>query len=312
LSSPDHAVVRASGLRALDLVTALLQRARRADPAGGLWEAADFQWWWRSPRRSDALEQSFWLDGVGPVGAVMLTDWGRVWGCDPIILPDAAPGLAERVWVEAIARSQSPGMRDAVVETLVRDDDAVGIARLTAAGFEATDDRGGMTWMGAGDRPVPEPPPSGFELIDRAADPRAPHWISRRSGIDAEARLQQVSLYDPWLDLAIRAPDAGIAGYALFWFDPITRVGLVEPMRVEDAWQRRGLARSLLTNGLDRLARKGATRLKVGWGSPPGRALYFGSGFREEVTTTSYSRKPGAPSGDSGRPWSLSRPAETT
>jgi predicted N-acetyltransferase YhbS len=101
-----------------------------------------------------------------------------------------------------------------------------------------------------------------------------------------------VSLYDQSLDLAIRAPDGEIAGYALFWFDPVTRVGLVEPMRVEDAWQRRGLARSLLTNGLDRLARKGATRMKVGWGSPPGRALYLGAGFGEEVTTTSYSRKP--------------------
>jgi hypothetical protein len=60
-------MVRASGLHALNLVTALLQRGRRADPAGGLWEAADFQWWWRSPRRSDSLEQSFWLDDVGPV-----------------------------------------------------------------------------------------------------------------------------------------------------------------------------------------------------------------------------------------------------
>jgi hypothetical protein len=43
-----------------------------------------------------------------------------------------------------------------------------------------------------------------------------------------------------------------VAGYALFWFDPVTRVGLLEPMRVEDGYQRRGLARMLLTNGLDR------------------------------------------------------------
>jgi GNAT superfamily N-acetyltransferase len=50
----------------------------------------------------------------------------------------------------------------------------------------------------------------------------------------------------------------------LFWFDPVTLVGLVEPMRVEDEYQRRGLARVLVTNGLDRLARNGAHRLKVG------------------------------------------------
>ena len=35
-----------------------------------------------------------------------------------------------------------------------------------------------------------------------------------------------------------------VAGYALFWFDPVTQVGLVQPMRVEEAYQRRGLART--------------------------------------------------------------------
>jgi predicted N-acetyltransferase YhbS len=111
-----------------------------------------------------------------------------------------------------------------------------------------------------------------------------------RSGPAAEARLSEASLYDPSLDLAIRAPDGSIAGYALFWNDPVTGVGLLEPMRVEETWQRRGLARSLLTNGFDRLARKGATRFHVNWGSPPGRGLYLGAGFREAAATTSYRR----------------------
>jgi hypothetical protein len=64
----------------------------------------------------------------------------------------------------------------------------------------------------------------------------------------------------------------------LFWFDPITLVGLLEPMRVEDEYQRRGLARMLLMNGLDRLAYKGARRLKVGFESDAARNLYLGAG----------------------------------
>jgi len=75
------------------------------------------------------------------------------------------------------------------------------------------------------------------------------------------------------------AADGTVAGYALFWFDPVTRVGLVEPMRVEDGYQRRGLARTLLTNGLDRLARKGALRLKVGFDSDAAPDLYLDAGF---------------------------------
>jgi predicted N-acetyltransferase YhbS len=283
MTGPTTSVIRASGLDALGLVTALLHRARLADAKAGLWEAADFHWWWRKPRRSDAVEQTFWLDDAGPVGAAMLTDWDGFWGCDPIVLPRANSELADLVWEEAMERIHAPGLGGEAVESRVRDDDSSAISRLSRAGFEATDEAGAVTWMNAGDRPAPVRAPAGFELIDRASNHADPHWLSVRGGPDVEARLAQTSLYDPRLDLAIRAPDGRIAAYGLFWFDPVTRVGLVEPMRTEEGWQRRGLARSILTNGLDRLARMGATRMKVGWGSPPGRGLYLSTGFGEEV-----------------------------
>jgi predicted N-acetyltransferase YhbS len=112
--------------------------------------------------------------------------------------------------------------------------------------------------------------------------------MARRSGGEIEARLRQCSLYDPALDLAVETADGQTAGYALFWFDPVTNVGLVEPMRVEDAHQRRGLARTLLTAGLDRLAKRGAHRLKVGYSTDAARRLYTGSGFRVASTCTTY------------------------
>ena len=49
--------VRASGREYLALATELLQRARLADAEAGLWEAADLQWWWRTPRLSDSIDQ---------------------------------------------------------------------------------------------------------------------------------------------------------------------------------------------------------------------------------------------------------------
>ena len=125
--------IRARG-PALDLITALLQRARLADATSGLWEAADFHWWWRKPRRSDAVAQTFWLDDVGPVGAVMLTDWDGIWGCDPIMLPSADPELADLVWAEAIERIDAPELGGDAVETRVRNDDSLAISRLTRAG----------------------------------------------------------------------------------------------------------------------------------------------------------------------------------
>jgi predicted N-acetyltransferase YhbS len=126
------------------------------------------------------------------------------------------------------------------------------------------DDQPGITWMNAEDRPdVSRCRKDSCSWTVPARRPgRTP--IRRRSGDDAEARLRQCSLYDPGLDVAVEAADGQAAGYALFWFDPVTEVGLVEPMRVEDAYQRRGLARAMLTAGLDRLAKRGARRLKVG------------------------------------------------
>jgi ribosomal protein S18 acetylase RimI-like enzyme len=62
-------------------------------------------------------------------------------------------------------------------------------------------------------------------------------------------------------------------------------------MRVEDAYQRRGLARALLTTGLDRLAERGASRLKVGYATDVARRLYVGAGFHVTSTERSYSRR---------------------
>ena len=112
--------------------------------------------------------------------------------------------------------------------------------------------------------------------------------MRRRSGEQVETRLRQCSLYDPELDLAVETADGEVAGYALFWFDSVTKVGLVEPMRVEDAYQRRGLARAMLAAGLDRLAKRGARRLKVGYVTDAARQLYVGAGFRVTSTSTSF------------------------
>jgi ribosomal protein S18 acetylase RimI-like enzyme len=278
--------VRAAGLDYLALATALLQRARLAAPEAGLWEAADLQWWWRTPRRSDAVDQAFWIDAEGPVAGVVLTDWDRVWGCDPILVPGATVSLAA-VWARAVEAIDGLGLE--AVEVLARDDDVELLDLLAGTGFAAGDERSGIAWMDAASRPAAAALPEGFALVDRARGATGPHPMRRRNGEGVEARLLMSSLYDPALDLAVETADGETAGYALFWFDPVTKVGLVEPMRVEEAYQRRGLARAMLTAGLDRLTKRGARRLKVGYSTDVAHRLYVGVGFRVTSTSRSYS-----------------------
>lgn len=283
--------VRASGLEYLALVTELLQRARVADAEAGLWEAADLQWWWRTPRRSDAVGQVFWVDDEGPVAGVVLTDWGRAWGCDPIVVPGASTVALPTVWARALEAINALGLK--AVEVLARDDDLELQGLLAGAGFAPDESRSGVTWMNAADRPRVTVLPEGFALVDRARATTRLHPMRKRSGDGVEARLRQCSLYDPALDLAVEAADGPVAGYSLYWFDPVTKVGLLEPMRVEGAYQRRGLARAMLAAGLDRLAQQGARRLKVGYATDVARSLYTGVGFQVTSTTRSYTwRRP--------------------
>jgi hypothetical protein len=127
--------VPASGLEYVALATGLLQRARLADAEAAVWEAADLQWWWRTPRRSDAIDHLFWIDDEGPVAAVVLTDWGRAWGCDPIAVPGVSTVPLSTVWAGALESIHALGLE--TVEVLARDDDFELRGLLAGAGFVA-------------------------------------------------------------------------------------------------------------------------------------------------------------------------------
>jgi len=282
-------VVPLRGIERLEATTAVLQRARAADGVGGVWDAADVQWWWRRPRPTDELPLPVWFDNVGPAAAVGLTAWGTAWQPDAF----AVPGVVDigDVWFSSLdlAAAHAPSEQ---LEVLIREDDEVLVELAIQAGFQATEDRSGLTWMGADQRPLVSVPSDGFVVVDRSMRPDRPHPMIARNGDQVEARLRQCSLYDPTLDLSVEAPDGTVAGYALFWLDPATGVGMLEPMRVEDVFQRRGLARALLTAGLDRLATMGAQRLKVGFDSDAGRNLYLGAGFVETAAVRAFTTRP--------------------
>jgi GNAT superfamily N-acetyltransferase len=262
------------GRERLNATTTVLQRARLAGPPGDMWEAADVQWWWRRPRPTDELALPVWFDGTGPVAAAGLTAWGSTWETGVF----AVPSVVDREEVWAATLEAAAGQRWESLRVLVFGDDKLMADFARRSGFAATDQLSGTTWMDSGGR-LPVAQGEGFTVVDRSAQGDRPHPMIARNGELVEQRLRQCSLYDPTLDLAVEDTQGEVAGYALFWFDPVTLVGVVEPMRVLDDYQRRGLARLLLANGLDRLARKGALRLKVGFETDAARNLYLGAGF---------------------------------
>jgi ribosomal protein S18 acetylase RimI-like enzyme len=146
------------------------------------------------------------------------------------------------------------------------------------------------TWMRTTGRPEVSPLPNGFALLSRIETPQRAHHMIQRNGEHVADRLAECSLYRAELDLVVYAPNGDVAGYGLFWADPVTGVGLVEPMRTEDAYQGLGLARHVLTSGLDRLAAHGCSSLKVSYieGNDAARRLYVGAGFSPRSTSSTY------------------------
>ena len=138
--------VQAKGLEYLALATELLQRARLADADAGLWEAADLQWWWRTPRRSDAIDQLFWIDDEGPVAGVVLTDWGSAWGCDLIVVPGVTTVPLSALWRRAVEAIDALGIE--AVDVRVDNDDAELVDLLAGAGCVAGEEDG-TAWMDA-------------------------------------------------------------------------------------------------------------------------------------------------------------------
>jgi hypothetical protein len=273
--------VSVSGIEYLDLVTELLHVTRLTDPLQGLWEAADLQWWWRRDQHQVLGRQTFLMDGNKPVAAVILTDWGGRFQIDLLFSTLQHAGELKQLWPKALDLIETVGLEHIEFEIPSIDEDLTRYA--IDAGFRFESNENWTCWMPASERPTVKALPNDFVLRSRTEVQDRPHPMAERNGKDFEERLSECSLYNPDLDLAVYNTDGEVAGYSLFWADPITKVGLVEPMRTNEKFQAKGIARGMLAIGLERLSQSGCRRIKVSAASP----LYLSAGFR--ATSSSHS-----------------------
>jgi len=148
----------------------------------------------------------------------------------------AVPSIVDEDEVWATTLEATAGHRGEAFQVLVSGDDTPLAGLAIRSGFTMTDELSGTSWMDADQRPSVTQV-DGFTIVDRVTSADRPHPMIARNGELVEPRLRQCSLYDPTLDLAVEDADGTVAGYALFWFDPTTLVGLLEPMRVEDDYR---------------------------------------------------------------------------
>jgi mycothiol synthase len=125
----------------------------------------------------------------------------------------------------------------------------------------------------------------GAELIERcyasglAFHPDDIQYAISNRDVTWYRHIQNAPLYRRDLDLIAVAPDGSVAAFCTIWFDDVTRTGSFEPVATVPAHQRRGLGKAIMTEGLRRLQRLGATQATVGSYSVHAGALYASLGF---------------------------------
>jgi GNAT superfamily N-acetyltransferase len=86
--------------------------------------------------------------------------------------------------------------------------------------------------------------------------------------------IQRCPLYRRDLDIVAVAPSSEIASFCTMWYDDVTRSAYIEPVATVPEYLRRGLARAIITEGLHRLKKMGATCAFVSGYEPAANSLY--------------------------------------
>jgi GNAT superfamily N-acetyltransferase len=94
-------------------------------------------------------------------------------------------------------------------------------------------------------------------------------------GIEGRRRMQSGPHFRADLTMVIEAPSGDLVAFGGLWFDPINRLGYVEPVAVDPDYRRRRLGTAVVLEGVRRCGELGATVAYVGSDQPFYRALGF-------------------------------------
>ncbi len=229
----------------------------------------DLVWWLYQNTQVDprqALELLF----DGEAGGNELQGFGYCDGSWSVL--QGLPDLPAHVWDEMVAAAATRAGGKLTVQP--HEWDTPQLAALKRAGFELTDNR--MVRLVREVQPCDQEAvalPAGFHFADMSGSEVSPEdrvkvhqdvWHPSKVTLEAYGRLQAAPLYRPDLDVMVVAPSGEIAAYALGWFDPGSRTGLMEPVGTRAAFRRQGLGKGLIREVTHRFAALGAQKVTIG------------------------------------------------
>lgn len=105
-------------------------------------------------------------------------------------------------------------------------------------------------------------------------------------------RFMRSPVYQPGLDLVTVSPQGRFASFCILWSDPVSRVGLFEPVGTHPDFQGQGLGKAVLAAGLHHLHQMGMTQASVCVETDNQAALhlYHSMGFQSSSRLLTYEK----------------------
>lgn len=258
----------------LQAMLELLQRGRSASNGSYYIHPGDLKWWlYYPPLEGDFWQQIYLWDSPDRTGkllgwALLSPDWV---GFDVYVQPELMGTLqaAEMyIWAEEQAIRIARGSNKPTIFVLwILHDDAVLGEHFRRRGYRLRRGYVHLTRTLDDTLPLPRLAP-GFavrsclgeeEVVQRA---RAQYGAFGSTASferyhERFTNFMRSPVYEPELDIVAVAGDGQIGAFCIVWTDTLNRVGLFEPVGTHPEFQRRGLGRAVLLEGLRRLQDRG-------------------------------------------------------
>ena len=292
----------------LQPIRAMLVDARKiAGNNAGYWHVGDLTWryymlWYRA---DPCKNYRLWYDAGRPIGfAVFGEDFSFDWQIHPQYtwrgIEEEMLAWAEARWDEAMHDETIPQERKRSLYSGSFANDTRRITFLERCGFT----RGThpmIHYARSLNEAIPAPQlPTGFvvrgvtgehEAGNRAEAHRQAFHPSRITD-DGYLKLMRMPEYHCELDIVAVAPDGTIAAYAMSWVDAENKIGEFEPVGARPSFQRKGLTRAALLEGMRRMNMHGAeTAIVCTNADNIAKGLYESVGFKQVNTEWDYVKK---------------------
>lgn len=258
----------------------------------------DAPWRLASPAAMDPANGRVVSDGSGNL--IGLAIWQPYWAAlDLYVEPgpdaDGALGLLLAWAPERYRELDFERGRPLPYWVEAADDDHALLATFAQHGYHLNDDFDYVMLIRQLDDAIPEITLSeGYTVRPLRGTAEVPAYVAlHRLAFDSNSmtaewrdRTLRSPWYDPCFDIVAEEPDGSLAGFCVTWFDPIRRIGQIEPLGVHPERQQRGIGRALLLEMLKRLQLAGATQAWVETESTRSAAIavYESAGFRKART----------------------------